>query len=213
VVIADRDDEHMREVCEELPAEARHVDLADPASIAELVASLPEPGHCSVLVSNAGAADVAPLAESDPETWELMYRVNQRGPMLLTQRLLPGMIETGFGRLVYVSSDAARAGSAREAAYAATKASLFGFAKSVARETARQGVTANVVCPGPTRTPMVTETMAENPELLSRLERAIPMRRLGEPEDAAAAIAWLSSPRCGYVTGQVLSVSGGITMH
>lgn len=215
VVLADRDLPAAQAVASRLggSASAAYVDLAEDDSIAELTQAILADQGCSVLVSNAGIAHVEPFVGSSPATWDTMYQVNQRAPMSLTQRLLPAMAEAGFGRLIYISSDGARAGSSGEAAYAATKASLFGFAKSIAHEVARDGVTANVVCPGPIDTPMVAEAMAGKPGMLARLERAIPMRRIGQPEDPASAVAWLASPRAGYVTGQVISVSGGITMH
>ena len=125
------------------------------------------------------------------------------------------MVERGFGRLVNIGSDAGRVGSSLEAVYSGAKGGVIAFTKTVAREVARSGVTANTVCPGPTRTPML-EGFAEDPErgakLMEALERAVPMRRLGEPEDVAAAVAFLASEQAGFITGQTLSVSGGLTM-
>jgi 2-hydroxycyclohexanecarboxyl-CoA dehydrogenase len=212
VVIADLDTDRLAAVGVELGVTPVYVDLADDASLEQLGEALVDEG-CTILVNNAGTSSIEPFVDSDPADWDHKYAVNQRAPMRLTQLLLPTMIERGYGRIVHVSSDSARAGSGGEAAYAATKAALFGFSKSVAREVARDGVTSNVICPGPIRTPMVEAAVARDPELGSRLERMIPMRRLGEPEEVSAAIAWLASPRAGYVTGQVLSISGGVTMH
>lgn len=211
VVVADRDLVGAEAVAAALggSAEAAFVDLGDDTSVATLARDI---GACDMLVSNAGIAQVARLVDSDPDTWDELYFVNQRAPMLLTRALLPSMTARGWGRLLYVSSDGARAGSWGESVYAATKASLFGFAKSVARETARHGVTANVVCPGPVRTALL-ERHREDGDLLDRLERAIPMRRVGEPREIAALLGWLAGPGSSYVTGQVLSVSGGVTMH
>jgi 2-hydroxycyclohexanecarboxyl-CoA dehydrogenase len=132
--------------------------------------------------------------------------------MLLTKLLLPGMIERGWGRLVFISSDGARAGSGGEGAYAATKAGLFGLAKTLAREAARAGVTSNVVCPGPTDTPMVRRVAEQHPALLDKLAKQIPLRRIGRPDDIAGLVAFLCTDRAAYITGQTLSVSGGITM-
>ncbi len=128
------------------------VDLTDPDDIDRFVA---EVGRADILVHNAGVSIVEPFTESDPAHWDLMWKINLRAPMQLTKGLLPGMVERGWGRLVFVSSDGARAGSGGEGAYAATKSGLFGLAKTLAREAARGGVTSNVVCPGPTDTPMV----------------------------------------------------------
>ena len=182
-------------------------DLADPAAAARVAA---EPAD--VLAAVAGLPVVERFAESDPDGWELLWQVNLRAPMLLTRGLVGGMAERGWGRLVYVASDSARAGAGGEAVYAATKAGLLGFAKSVAREVAAQGVTANVVCPGPIDTAASRAIMDERPRLREGLLRAIPARALGEPADVAAAVAFLASPEAGYVTGQTLSVNGGITM-
>jgi 2-hydroxycyclohexanecarboxyl-CoA dehydrogenase len=125
------------------------------------------------------------------------------------------MVDAGWGRIVNIGSDAGRVGSSHESVYAAAKAGVIAFTKTIAREVARSGVTANAVCPGPTRTPLL-EGMAAADEsggkFVESLIRAVPMRRLGEPEDVAAAVAFLASERAGYITGQTLSVSGGLTM-
>ncbi|MFB9883509.1 SDR family NAD(P)-dependent oxidoreductase [Planobispora siamensis] len=193
-------------------ARATHlaVDLADPASIEEFCARV---GPVDILVHNAGISIVEPFVTGDPAGWDLMWRVNLRAPMLLTKLLLPGMTERGWGRLVFVSSDGARAGSGGEGAYAATKAGLFGLAKTLAREAARANVTSNVVCPGPTDTPMLRRIDAEKPGLVDKIARGIPLRRLGTPEDVAGLVAYLCTDRAAYVTGQTLSVSGGVTMQ
>ncbi|HWU32958.1 MAG TPA: SDR family NAD(P)-dependent oxidoreductase [Marmoricola sp.] len=217
VVVADRDlaaAEALADALADVPgsAVARHVDVGDESSVRALCAELSDLG-CSILVANAGVARVEKFVTSDPDGWDQLYRINQRGPMLFAHQLVPGMVERSFGRVILVSSDGARAGSWGEAVYGATKASLFGFAKSLARETAKAGVTVNVVCPGPLRTPMLERISAESPTLLADLERAIPMKRLGEPEDVASLIGFLAGPGASYMTGQVVSVSGGITMQ
>lgn len=193
-------------------AAAAYVDLSDDASVRALAARAAADGT-SALVSCAGIASVGRFVDSAPPTWELLHRVNLRGPMLLTQALLPALAGAASPRIVYVASDSARAGAAHEAAYAASKAGLLGLAKSLAREHARDGITVNVVCPGPIRGRMVDRHMADKSAMLDKLVAAIPSRRLAEPEDVAATIAWLSSPDAAYVTGQTVSVSGGMTMH
>jgi 2-hydroxycyclohexanecarboxyl-CoA dehydrogenase len=166
-----------------------------------------------ILAAVAGLPVVERFLESDPAGWERLWRINLRAPMLVTQAVLPGMTERGWGRLVYVSSDSARAGAGGEAVYAATKSGLLGFAKSVAREAAAAGVTANVICPGPIDTARSRAILDPRPKLREGLLRAIPVGALGLPTDVAAAVAYLASPVAGYVTGQTLSVNGGITMN
>lgn len=183
------------------------VDLADAGAVAAVRADV------DVLVHVAAVVRLGRLVESDPADWDLMYAVNQRAPMLLTRALLPGMVERGWGRVVFVASDSARAGAGRESAYAGTKAALLGFAKSVAREVARDGVTVNVVSPGPIDTALTRAAMADRPETLERLVRAVPVGRLGTADEVAAAVDWLTGPDAGFVTGQVVSVSGGMTMQ
>jgi 2-hydroxycyclohexanecarboxyl-CoA dehydrogenase len=192
------------------PVSAQRVDLGDPGDIEALAARV---GPVDALVHNAGVSIVEPFVDSDPANWDLMWRINLRAPMLLTRALLPGMIERGWGRLIFISSDGARAGSGGEGAYAATKSGLFGLAKTLAREAARAGVTSNVVCPGPTDTPMVRRVAEQHPDLLDKLARQIPLRRIGAPHDIAGLVAFLCTERAAYITGQTMSVSGGITMQ
>ncbi|GAA2137120.1 SDR family NAD(P)-dependent oxidoreductase [Actinomadura napierensis] len=210
VVVADLDLPAAEDVAGGIGGTAAHVDLADPASIDTFTAGA---GPVDVLVHNAGVSIVEPFADSDPAHWDLMWRVNLRAPMQLTRALLPGMTGRGWGRLVFVSSDGARAGSGGEGAYAATKSGLFGLAKTLAREAAAGGVTSNIVCPGPTDTPMVRAVSDRHPDLLGKLAKQIPLRRIGRPDDVAGIIAFLCTDRAGYITGQTISVSGGITMQ
>ncbi|HEY8546172.1 MAG TPA: SDR family oxidoreductase [Acidimicrobiales bacterium] len=217
VVVADVDAAGAERVAAGLPGGAgvaAEVDLADDASIAAFAAAVTrDHGPVDVLVNNAGITQVERFADSDPATWDRQWQVNLKAPMLLTQALVGGMVERRWGRVVFVASDGARAGAGGEAVYTACKAGLFGFARSLAREVARAEVTSNVVCPGPTDTPMTRAVQAEKPQLVEALVRSIPLRRLGRPEDVAATVAFLCSGRAGYVTGQTLSVSGGITMQ
>jgi 2-hydroxycyclohexanecarboxyl-CoA dehydrogenase len=161
----------------------------------------------------AGWDELRPFLETDEEFWERVIEVNYKGCLRVTRAVLPGMVERGFGRVVNIGSDAGRVGSSLEAVYSGAKGAVIAFTKTVAREVARAGVTANTVCPGPTRTAML-KAMAESgrERLVESLTRAVPMRRLGEPEDVAAAVAFLASERAGFITGQTLSVSGGLTM-
>jgi 2-hydroxycyclohexanecarboxyl-CoA dehydrogenase len=195
---------------------ALELDVTDPAAVRDAVARADaELGPVDVLVNNAGWDELRPFLETDEDFWRRVVEINFLGCVRVTHAVLPGMVERGFGRVVNIGSDAGRVGSSLESVYSGAKGGVIAFTKTVAREVARAGVTANTVCPGPTRTPML-EAMAADPDrgrkLVDGLERAVPMRRLGEPEDVAAAVAFLASDAAGYITGQTLSVSGGLTM-
>jgi 2-hydroxycyclohexanecarboxyl-CoA dehydrogenase len=198
------------------PAVGVRLDVTDRASVAEAVDRVrAELGPIGVLVNNAGWDELKPFLDTDEDFWDRVIDVNFRGMLRTTKAVLPEMVEAGWGRVVNIGSDAGRVGSSMESVYSGAKAGVMGFTKTIAREVARTGVTANVVCPGPTRTPLL-EGMAgageSGEKLIGSLERAVPMKRLGEPEDVAAAVAFLASERAGYITGQTLSVSGGLTM-
>ncbi|MBY8856843.1 SDR family oxidoreductase [Nocardia sp. CA2R105] len=214
VLIADIDGKSAREVARPLPgAQVIEVDLADPDSITECIDSVRTLcGGVDILINNAGLSVVQRLLNSDPASWDRMWRINLRAPMQLTQALLPVMIERGWGRMVYIATDAARVGAGGESVYAACKAGLFGLAKSVAREVAKHGITSNVLCPGLIDTPMLRNNAEANPDLLGSLLRGIPARRVGTAEEVAAYVGFLAGPDAGYVTGQTVSVSGGVTM-
>jgi 2-hydroxycyclohexanecarboxyl-CoA dehydrogenase len=171
-------------------------------------------GPIEILVNNAGWDELVPFLETDEPFWDRVIEINFKGCLRVTRAVLPGMVDRGWGRVVNIGSDAGRVGSSLESVYSGAKGAVVAFTKTIAREVARSGVTANAVCPGPTRTPLLDGMAAgeEGEKLIASLERAVPMRRLGEPDDAAAAVAFLASERAGYITGQTLSVSGGLTM-
>jgi 2-hydroxycyclohexanecarboxyl-CoA dehydrogenase len=187
-----------------------HVDLTDRESIkAFAAAALERFGHVDILVNAAGWGKTQPFVEGDEAFWERVISLNFVGPMRLTRALLPQMIERKSGKIVNVSSDAGRVGSLGETVYSGAKAGLIGFTKGLAREGARFNVTVNCVCPGPTDTPL----LAAVPEKIrDAFIKAIPMRRFGKPDEIAAAVLFFAGPGSDYVTGQVLSVSGGLTM-
>ena len=190
------------------------LDITDGAAVAAAVASVGERlGPVDIAVNNAGWDELRPFLETDEPFWDRVIDINYKGCLRVTKAVLPGMTERGWGRLVNIASDAGRVGSSLESVYAGAKGGVIAFTKTVAREVARSGVTANCVCPGPTRTPLLEGMAGEGGDrFVDALTRAVPMRRLGEPEDIAAAVAFLASERAGYVTGQTLSVSGGLTM-
>ena len=186
------------------------VDMTDAASIeAFAAAAQSQCGPIDVLVNAAGWGRTAPFVEGTPDFWAKLVALNFVGPMTLAKALLPAMIERASGKIVNISSDAGRVGSLGETVYAGTKGGLIAFTKSLARETARYQINVNCVCPGPTDTPL----MAAVPDKVKdALIKAIPFRRLGKPEEVADAVVFFASDRARYITGQVLSVSGGLTM-
>ncbi|MQA73209.1 MAG: glucose 1-dehydrogenase [Solirubrobacterales bacterium] len=191
-------------------------DVTDRASVEEAVSRTEaELGPIEILVNNAGWDELRPFLETDEPFWDRVIDVNYKGCLRTTRAVLPGMAERGWGRVVNIGSDAGRVGSSLESVYSGAKGAVIAFTKTIAREVARQGVTANAVCPGPTRTGLLegmATSEAGGQRLIESLSRAVPMRRLGAPEDVASAVAFLASERAGFITGQTLSVSGGLTM-
>lgn len=174
-----------------------------------------ELGTIDVLVNNAGWDLFVPFVDTSPDDWSKLIDINLVGALHMHHAVLPSMVERGAGRVVNIASDAARVGSSGEAVYAACKAGLIALSKTLAREHARHGITFNVVCPGPTDTALlatVTETAANPEKLRDAFRRAIPMGRLGEPDDLVPAVLFFADPESSFVTGQVISVSGGLTM-
>jgi 2-hydroxycyclohexanecarboxyl-CoA dehydrogenase len=218
VAVADLDAPRAQAVADEAGGAAFAVamDVTDAASVdAGLAAVRDKLGEVEVLVNCAGWDELRPFLETDEPFWERVIAVNYSGCLRTTRGTLAAMADSGWGRIVNVASDAARVGSSGEAVYAGAKAAVVAFTKTVAREFARRGVTANVVCPGPTDTALLrgmAESSSDSARLLEGLGRAVPMRRLGRPEDVAPAVAFLASEEAGYITGQTLSVSGGLTM-
>lgn len=192
------------------------LDVTDRASVGAAIERINAAlGEVEVLVNNAGWDELVPFVETDEAFWDRVIEINFKGCLRLTQAVLSGMVERRWGRVVNIGSDAGRVGSSLESVYSGAKGGVIAFTKTVAREVAHAGVTANTVCPGPTRTALLEGMAAaggQGEKLIGSLERGIPMRRLGEPEDVAAAVAFLASERAGYITGQTLSVSGGLTM-
>lgn len=193
------------------------VDITDTASVqagVETVAT--ELGPIEVVVNNAGWDDFMQFLDTTEEFWDKILNLNFKGALRVTKAVVPGMIERGFGRVINIGSDAGRVGSSLEAVYSGAKGGIIAFSKTLAREVATKGVTVNTVCPGPTDTPAL-RAFANNSgqdadKVIGGMTRAVPMKRLGSPEDVGAAVAFFASDAASYLTGQTLSVSGGLTM-
>ncbi len=195
---------------------AAHLDVTDSGSVDAAVTRVErELGPIEILVNTAGWDEFHAFLETDEDFWERIIELNYKGVLRVCRRVVPGMVQREYGRVVNISSDAARVGSSLEAVYAGAKAAQVGFGKTLAREVVRHGVTVNSVCPGPTETPLLDGMIGAgegSAKMIDALRRAVPMRRLGQPEDIAAAVAFFASDAAGYITGQTLSVSGGLTM-
>ena len=198
-------------------AEAFQCDITLRPSVDAAVAAAEQKfGPIDVLVNNAGWDVFRPFTKTEPVQWDKLIAINLTGALHMHHAVLPGMVARRSGRIVNIASDAARVGSSGEAVYAACKGGLVAFSKTIAREHARHGITVNVVCPGPTDTALFADYKegAGNPEKLEEaFKRSIPLGRIGQPDDLPGAILFFASADAAYVTGQVLSVSGGLTMN
>jgi 2-hydroxycyclohexanecarboxyl-CoA dehydrogenase len=216
VAVADIDEDGAREAAEEVGGLPVGLDVTDTASVDRAVGAVEERlGWIGILVNNAGWDEFRPFLETDEQFWDRVIEINLKGCLRLCHRVVPGMVRAEQGRVVSIASDAARVGSSLEAVYSSAKGGVVSFTKTLAREVARHQVTINAVCPGPTETPMLEQMAGGGPDsakVIDSMRRAVPMRRLGRPEDIAAAVAFLASDRAGFITGQTLSVSGGLTM-
>ncbi|MBV8946480.1 MAG: SDR family oxidoreductase [Solirubrobacterales bacterium] len=207
------------DIVEEAAREAAlavHLDVRDSGSVDEAVTRAEgELGAIEILINTAGWDEFRPFLETEEKFWDQIIELIYKGCLRVCRRVVPGMVEREYGRVVNISSDAARVGSSLEAVYAGAKAGQVAFGKTLAREVARRGVTVNSVCPGPTETPLLEGMLGAgeaSAKMVDALRKAVPMRRLGRPEDVAAAVAFLASEQAGFITGQTLSVSGGLTM-
>jgi 2-hydroxycyclohexanecarboxyl-CoA dehydrogenase len=221
VAVLDRNLEAAQAVAQRILGEggaalAVECDITDRASVDAAVAQvMGQLGPIDILVNNAGWDVFSPFMKTQPEQWEKIIAINLTGALHMHHAVLPGMIERRQGRIVNIASDAGRVGSSGEAVYAACKAGLIGFSKTIAREHSRHNITANVVCPGPTDTALFEDYKkgAGNPEkLVEAFVRSIPLGRIGKADDLPGAILFFASDDAAFVTGQVLSVSGGLTM-
>lgn len=192
------------------------LDVGDQDAVKDAVARVEaELGPIWVLVNNAGWDKPMPFLKTDRELWDKIIRINLYGPLNTHHAVAPLMVERGGGRIINIASDAARVGTSDEAVYSACKGGLISFTKSIARELARKNVLLNCVCPGPTNTPMMQSVLGEGEQAIKwkdAMVRGIPLKRMGEPEDYAGIVAMLASDDGAYITGQTISVSGGMNM-
>lgn len=192
---------------------AYQVDIADNDEVRHAVQAFESSAGPTELLANIAGWDHAQnFLDTTPELWEKIIRINLYGPLNMHHIVVRGMAERGFGRVVSIASDAGRVGSSGESVYSACKGGIIAFTKTLARELARRGVTLNVVCPGPTDTPLLAAIAQSSPKLTEALARAIPLGRLGHVADYPGMIAFLLSDDAAFMTGQTISVSGGLTM-
>ncbi|MBB6444428.1 SDR family NAD(P)-dependent oxidoreductase [Bacillus benzoevorans] len=194
-------------------AAAVYCDVTRLESVKEAVgASVAHFGKIDVLVNNAGWDKVEPFLKSEPSTWKLIMDINLMGQIHTCKEILPVMIENGYGKVINIASDSGRVGSSGEAVYSAAKGGVIAFTKTMAREMARHKINVNCVSPGPSNTPLFEEIGSYNEGIATALEKAIPFRRLAQPSDIANGVAFLASEEADYVTGQTISVNGGLAM-
>jgi 2-hydroxycyclohexanecarboxyl-CoA dehydrogenase len=189
------------------------MDVTDSANVADVIAAVEsEQGTVDILVNNAGIDKIEPFVESTEDTWHKVVSVNYLGTVTVTRAVLDGMIERRHGRIINIGSDAGRVGSSGEVVYSGTKGAVIAFGKALARETATKGVTVNTVCPGPTDTALLKQISDRSQSMYDALAKAVPMKRIGTPDDVAPAVVFFAGDGAAYITGQTLSVSGGLTM-
>lgn len=192
------------------------MNIADSDSVATgLLQTIDELGPVEILVNCAGWDDLMPFLDTDETFWDRVIEINYKGALRTTHGCLPAMIDAGWGRIVNIGSDAGRVGSSLEAVYSGAKGAIIAFTKTIAREMARKGITANTVCPGPTATPLLDGIVAasdDGDKVIGAMARAVPMKRVGQPQEVASAVVYFCSEDAGFISGQTLSVSGGLTM-
>jgi 2-hydroxycyclohexanecarboxyl-CoA dehydrogenase len=213
VVVTDINETMAKETAAEIGGVGLAADVTSRESVEGMVEQVMQQfGRIDVLVNNAGWDKVGPFVDTDPADWDRVIEINLYGVLHTSKAVLPIMAAQGFGSVVNLASDAGRVGSSGEAVYSAAKGGVIAFTKATAREMARHQVNANCVCPGPTDTALFASIGGDNPKLREALTKAIPLRRLAQPTDLANAVAFFASHEAAYITGQTVSVSGGLTM-
>jgi 2-hydroxycyclohexanecarboxyl-CoA dehydrogenase len=213
VVVTDINETTAKETAAEIGGVGLAADVTSRESVEDMVERVMQQfGRIDVLVNNAGWDKAGPFVDTDPADWDRVIAINLYGVLYTSKAVLPIMAAQGFGSVVNLASDAGRVGSSGEAVYSAAKGGVIAFTKATAREMARHQVNANCVCPGPTDTALFASIGGDNPKLREALTKAIPLRRLAQPTDLANAVAFFASDEAAYITGQTVSVSGGLTM-
>lgn len=217
VGVFDRNLDGAKKIAGEIGGVASGVDITDYKAVADGIARFEKAaGPTDILVNNAGWDQFVNFVDTTPELWDKIIAINLHGPLNMSHVVLKGMVSRGHGRVVNIASDAGRVGSSLEAVYSACKGGIIAFTKTVAREVARKGITLNTVCPGPTDTPLLAAVAGDDErgqKIRAALVGAIPMKRVGQPEDIPGAVCFLASDDAAFITGQTISVSGGLTMH
>jgi 2-hydroxycyclohexanecarboxyl-CoA dehydrogenase len=218
VVVADINEQGADEVAKAIVARgcrafAHAVDVTDASAVKAMIErAVLELGQVDILVSNAGWDRAGPFIDTDEALWDRVIAINYRGHLATCHAALPFMRDQGHGRIVTVASDAGRVGSSGEVVYSGAKGAVIAFTKGLAREVARNGINVNCVAPGLVDTPLLSGIAEGNEKLIAAIVRTIPLGRTGTPEEIAAAICFFASPDATYITGQTLSVNGGLTM-
>lgn len=194
-------------------AMAAPADITNSSQINEMVAkAIKEFGKVDILINNVGWNKVQPFVNSTEDFWDKVIAINLKGPIICCRAVIDNMMQNNYGKIINISSDAGRVGSTGESVYSAAKGGVIAFTKTLAREMARYKINVNCISPGPSDTPFFAQVAAENPKLMEAVKKGIPWRRLGVPEDIANTVVFLASDDAEYITGQTLSVSGGLTM-
>jgi 2-hydroxycyclohexanecarboxyl-CoA dehydrogenase len=215
VAVADLSREAAEKVAADIDGIGVPLDVTDPDSVAAAVAETTERlGAPTIVINVAGWDELKPFLETDEDFTHKVLEINLNGPIRVLRATLPAMVEARYGRVVNIASDAGRVGSSMESVYSGAKSGVIGFTKTIAREFAKYGISANTVCPGPTDTPLLRQITAgeRSGNIIAAMTKAVPMRRMGTPDDVAPAVVFLASDAAGYITGQTLSASGGLTM-
>lgn len=212
----DRNAETLECVAQEIGGGTSHwtLDQTDETAVRKAVAEVEERvGPIHALVNTIGWTEGTRFVDETSDYWRKVVEINYMAALYITHAVLPGMIERQAGKIVYITSDAAKVGTGGEAVYAGAKAAEAAFAKSIARENARYNINVNCTAPGPTDSPLMREVKEQNPEMILRMTKLVPFRRLAQPEEQADVVSFLVSEDARWITGQVISTSGGLTMN